>query len=171
LSLTKLAAEEVDEKSILQSKLNEINTKLERQKTRLKNVEISYSLYLEFVADFENERREIEEELAKPSKGVSTSEKCIDFAITFSMKLAPLWSSAKYSDQQRLHFLVFPEGIFYNREINRCRTIIDLEQVIAEKKNGTAPKNLGCAASVEVRGIEPLSKHIRQKLSTCLYRN
>jgi len=69
----------------------------------------------EFVADFKQERKEIEEELAKPAKGVSNPEKCIDFAISFSMKLATVWSSANYHDRQRLQFLVFPEGIFYTR--------------------------------------------------------
>lgn len=139
----KLAAEEVDENTILQAKLKEVNTKLERQKNRLKNEEISYSLYLEFVADFEKERKQIEEELAKPAKGVSNPEKCIDFAINFSTKLAPLWSSAGYNDQQRLQFLVFPEGIFYNRQIDKCRTekinpvfryIIELERIMGERK-------------------------------------
>jgi site-specific DNA recombinase len=89
-----------------------------------------------------------------------------------------VWSSAKYSNQQRLQFLVFPEGIFRSREVAKCgtkninlvlRNIIYLERVIAEKKNGTAQKNSACAALVEVRGIEPLSKHIRRKLSTCLF--
>ena len=176
----KMAEEEVDENAIMQTKLKEINNKLERQKTRLKNEEITYALYLEFVADLEKERKGIEEELAKPAKGVSNPEKCFDFAITFSRKLATVWSSAKYTDQQRLQFLVFPEGIFYNRKIDKCRTeninpvfryIIDLGRVIAENKSGTTPENLECAALVEVTGVEPVSKHILQKLSTCLFQN
>lgn len=117
----KFVEEEVDDNTTLQKNLEEVRAKLERQKTRLKNEELSYALYLKFVDDLEKEQREIEEELAKPSKGVSNPEKCIEFAVTYPMKLAPLWSSAKYSDKQRLQFLVFPEGIFYNRKTDGCR--------------------------------------------------
>ena len=174
----KLSEAEVDNKAILEKKYSEIHAKLERLKTRLKNEEISYTLYLEFAGDFQKERKQIEEELAKPSKGVSNPEKCIDFAITYSMKLATVWSSANYHDQQRLQFLVFPEGIFYNRKIDKCRTekvnavfsyIVSLERAIAEKKSGTTPKDLACAALVEPTGVEPVSKHDIQKLSTCLF--
>ena len=154
---------EVDDKAILEKKLSEIHKKLERLKTRLKNEEISYPLYLEFVADLEKEKSELEKELAKPAKGVSNLEKCLDFAINLSMKLATVWSSARYSDQQRLQFLVFPEGIFYNRKTDECRTeninpvfryIIELERVIEENKSGTSLKNSACAALVEAKCIK-----------------
>ncbi len=97
--------------------------------------------------------------------------------IIFSMKLATVWSSANYHDQQHLQFLVFPEGIFYNRKIDKCRIeninpvfryIIDLERVIAEKKNGTALQNLECAALVEDNGVEPMTSCMPCKRSSQL---
>jgi hypothetical protein len=45
--------------SIYKSRLKEINHNIERQKTRLKKEETTYELYLEFVSDFEKEKKQI----------------------------------------------------------------------------------------------------------------
>jgi site-specific DNA recombinase len=173
----KSVEEEVDERSTFKKNLEEIVAKLGRLKTKLKNEEISYALYLEFVAELEKERQEIEDELAKPAKGVSNPEKCIEMAISYSTKLAPVWSSAKYTDRQRLQFLVFPTGIFYNRKTNECRTeevnpvfeyIAELERVLEENKSRTSLKNSECAAWVEDNGVEPMTSCMPCKRSSQL---
>jgi len=108
----KFNVEEALEKTIFENKLHDIAKNVERLKTRLKNEEIPYDLYLEFLADLEKEKKEITDQLAKCSKEVSNPEKCVEFAINYSMKLPSVWNSAKYSDKQRLQFLIFPEGFF-----------------------------------------------------------
>ena len=137
--------------------------KLERQKLRLKNEEIPYDLYLEFLADFEKEKKEISDQLAKCTKGVSNPEKCVEFAINYSMKLSSVWSSANYSDKQRLQFLIFPEGLFYNHEEDKCRTdnssevfqyIANLKRLLQESKSRTHLKKSKCAALVVSPRIE-----------------
>jgi site-specific DNA recombinase len=163
----KFNMEEAGEKTILENKLYDIAKNVERLKTRLKNEEIPYDLYLEFLADFEKEKKEIADQLAKCSKGVSNPEKCIEFAINYSMKLPSVWSSAKYSDKQRLQFLIFPEGLFYNREEDKCRTdnanevfqyIAELKRLLQESKSRTHLKKIESAALVVPTGIEPVSK-------------
>ena len=138
-----------------------------QQKTRLKKEEIPYGLYLEFVTDFEKEKKKIQEELTPGSKGVSNPELCVEFAVTYSTKLAPVWSSASYTDKQRLQFLLFPEGIFYNRVEDRCRTtgvndvvayIAVQERLLQKCKCRTSLKNFESAAWVVPAGIEPASK-------------
>lgn len=56
-------------------------------------------VYLEFVADFEKEKKKIQKELAPDSQGVSNPELCVEFAVTYSSKIAPVWSSASYTDK------------------------------------------------------------------------
>ena len=163
----KFNEEEADEKAILESKLKEIDENMERQKTRLKKEEIPYDLYLEFIADFEKEKKKTLDELAKCSKGVSNPEMCVEFAINYSMKLPSVWDCAKYSDRQRLQFLIFPEGISYNRKEDRCRTnkangafeyIAELKRLLQESKGRTLIKKLESAAWVVPPRIELGSK-------------
>lgn len=71
---------------------------------------------------------------------------------------------------------IFPGKLIYSQ--NGCRTtrINEAAKMISvmangSTKNGTAQNrsNFGLSAQVEVTGFEPVSKHILQKLSTCLF--
>ena len=163
----KLSDEKDDDKISFEKRLKEIDKDIAWQKERLKKGEIPYELYLEFVADFEKEKKAITNELAKGSKGVSNPKLCVNFAVNYSTKLAPVWSSATYTEKQRLQFLLFPEGIFYNRAEDKCRTtgvndvfsyIAELERLLQESKSRTSQKNFESAAWVARTGIEPVSK-------------
>ena len=163
----KFTEDEVDDKTVLLSNIQEIDRKLERQKKRLMEEQISYELYLEFKGIYEKEKKELEAEIAKCGKGVSNPQECIDFALEYSLKLPSLWSSARYTEQQRLQFLLFPDGIFYNREEDRCRTdnvngafqyIAELKRLLQESKSRTLLKKTKDAALVVPTGIEPVSK-------------
>lgn len=163
----KLTEGETDDKAALLNNIQETTKKLERQKKRLRDEEITYELFLEFKGELENEKKLFEEELAKSGKGVSNPDGCIDFAINYSLKLPSLWSSAGYAEKQRLQFLLFPEGIFYDRKKDRCRTdnangvfqyIAELKRLLEESKSRTSIKKIENAALVVPTGIEPVSK-------------
>ena len=163
----KLNEEKTDNKSTFIARLKEIDRDIARQKERLKKGELPYELYQEFVGEYEAEKKKITDKLAKASKGVSNPELCVEFAVDYSAKLATTWAFSTYTDRQRLQFLLFPEGIFYNRTEDKCRTtginpvfryIEDLERVLAQNKNRTPSKNLESAAWVAPTGIEPVSK-------------
>lgn len=65
---------------------------------------------------YEKEKKELQDELVKCGKEVSNPQECVDLALDYSLKLPSLWSSAGYTEQQRLQFLIFPEGLFYDRK-------------------------------------------------------
>lgn len=151
----KYSGEESDEKSILHKKLQELENKTAHQKKRVEKEEIPYELFLEFKAGYENQKKEIEGILAKEVKGVSNPEECIDFALYYSLKLPSLWSSAAYIEKQRLQFLVFPKGMFYDKKKDECRTdevngvfsyIADVAQVLEESKSRNSKKKFDVAA-------------------------
>ena len=163
----RLSEEKDDDKTTYDKRFKEINKDVAWQKERLKKGEIPYDLYLDFVKDYEDEKKKITEELAKGSKGVSNPELCVNFAVTYSTKLAPVWSSASYTEKQRLQFLLFPEGIFYNRAEDRCRTtgvneafayIAEIEQFLKESKSRTSLENFESAAWVARTRIELVSR-------------
>ena len=76
---------------------------------RLKKGEIPYDLYLDFVKDYEDEKKKVAEELEKGSKGVSNPELCVNFAVNYSTKLAPMWSSASCTINKGFNFCSFPK--------------------------------------------------------------
>lgn len=74
--------------------------------------------------------------------------------------------------------MLFPDGIFYDKQKDRVRTArinsvilyrSSVARVEGKKKSGKGKQNLLFPALVEVTGIEPVSKHDIQKLSTCLF--
>ena len=148
---------EVDDRTTIMGNIQGIDKKMARQKKRLMEEEISYELYLEFKGIYEKERKDLEAKLAESGKGVSNPKECIDFAIEYSLRLPSLWTSAGHTERQRLQFLLFPEGLFYDRKKDRCRTdnangvfqyIADLKRLLEESKSRTSIKKIESAALV-----------------------
>ncbi len=50
-----------------------------------------------------------------------------------------------------------------------CVDLRILQVPFAKQKTDNPSKKSGLSVKVELSGFEPLSKHIRQKLSTCLF--
>src|SRR5690606_17422937 len=46
----------------------------------------------------------------------------IDQALNVVANLHEMWTLGNYSIRQRLQYLIFPEGIFYNKKNDECRT-------------------------------------------------
>lgn len=105
--------------------------------------------------------------MEKTGKQVSNLEECVESAIKISRKLATAWDLSDYKGKQALQFLVFPNGIFYNRQNEQCRTsdvspvfhcIAGLAREIEGKKEGGDQVYLVAARCVAPKGIEPLPK-------------
>jgi site-specific DNA recombinase len=173
----KLSENKHDEKSSLKERLLELDRKTARQKDRVEKEEIPYALFLEFEASYEKEKKEIQKELDKASKGVSNPEECVDLAIQYALNLPSLWRLAEYREKQRLQFMVFPEGIFYNRKSDECRTekvtgvfayMADLERGLRECKSRNVDDLSNVAALVENTGVEPVTSCMPCKRSSQL---
>ncbi len=89
-------------------------------------------------------------------------EKCFDYAT----KLAPLWDSGDYSEKQKLQYMLFPDGIAYERQNDAYRTgrvnsvfsyMASLVRVLEEKKSGKSNRVIEFPAWVEDSGFEPLT--------------
>ncbi|WP_326995582.1 recombinase family protein [Chitinophaga sp. 212800010-3] len=117
-----LTAEGRAQQEQLHKQLAEVDRKLQRLKERFAMEEIDREIYEEFKPRLLEERKNIEQELLKFKNGVSNLEKCVDECITYASKLASLWDLGDYGEKQQLQFLLFPEGILYNRKNDTCRT-------------------------------------------------
>ena len=147
----------------------ELKKKIIRLEERFIEEEINAELYNKYIVKYTDELKEIEPQLLKASNKVSNLEECIDTAINFAVNLPSRWLSADYYTKQRLQFLVFPEGISYDRANDKCRTkrinsvfsyIAYLKQLTLKKERGIPELNLDYASlsrSVAGAGLEPTS--------------
>jgi len=102
--------------------VREIEKKLERLEERFVMEEINKEIYEKYRAKFSQEIQEIEQQLDQSSWKVSNLDECIDFAIEYGRNLPLMWDSANYKDKRRLQYLLFPDGIIYDKKSGQCRT-------------------------------------------------
>ncbi len=162
----------------MQKQIVELDKKLGRLEERFIEEEITKEMYLKYTEKAKEERREIERQIAKSKNGCSNLENVVESALDFASKFKLLWDLGDYYDKQKLQFMLFPEGIYYDKKKDAVRTgrvnsvflyFASLAGLSGKRKSGKGKSNLHFPASVEVTGIEPVSKHIRRKLSTCLF--
>ena len=64
----------------------------------------------------------LEQNFTKSQKRVSNLEHCVNIVMDYISKLPSSWALMAFKDKQLLQFLLFPEGIRYNKKNNECRT-------------------------------------------------
>lgn len=84
--------------------------------------------------------------------------------LAIAENISQTWVLADYDEKQKLQYLIFPEGILYNKEKDRVRTkrvnslfaeISLLTRDVEEKKKGNSKKNCPTPYSVPRTGFEP----------------
>lgn len=104
----------------MQKQIEELDKKLNRLEERFIEEEITKEIYLKYSEKAKEERREIEWQIAKVKTGCSNQENAIECALNFASTFKPLWNLGDYWDRQKLQFMLFPEGIFYDKKKGRC---------------------------------------------------
>ena len=137
----------INEQTVIEQKLKELQSKVQRLEERLMAEEIPSELYYKYVAKYNEEITAIEAEQSKASVKISNLDECVDLAIDFAVSMPKKWLSADYSIKQRLQQLLFPEGMYYNRGTDKYRTprvnavflyLAYLKQVMKNKKGDIA---------------------------------
>ncbi len=161
-----LNEQQQDSSKEIEARLAEVTRKLERLEERYVLEEITKDMFDKFHLKFIDEKKQISIELSKFGKKVSNLDLLIETAFDFSAKLATAWDLADYNDKQMIQFLVFPEGISYNRKNDQCRTskinsafsyFASLQRVSGENEKGIGKTNLLIPSLVARTGIEPVT--------------
>jgi site-specific DNA recombinase len=128
---------------------------------------LEMELYHKYRQKFEQEIRELEQEMSKSHLSSSNLEMAVKKGISISQNISQLWLASDYSDKQRLQYLIYPDGILYNKQTNTVRTprinsvfsaIACLASVSGKNKNGQSKKIDQNSHWVVPTGIEPVSK-------------
>jgi site-specific DNA recombinase len=98
------------------------------------------------------------------SNQLSNFEKAIENCLKLALELPLLWRKANMARKQRIQYLIFPDGIFYNRKKDDYRTpkinllfsaIPYLTELVERQKNGDLVNFNEIPTWVGPPGIEP----------------
>ena len=119
--------------------------------------------YEKFLAKYQKEKANIGNEIEKHSGSISNFEKYIENALNLSLKLPQIWSCSTIAVRENLQKLLFPEGIYYNKQNLSFRTgkvnsIFDAIAALAgntgEIKKGTNYKENHLSPKAETERFE-----------------
>jgi site-specific DNA recombinase len=115
--------EDVEQEKILKLQAIDIQKKIDSiEESYFIKKDMPRETYDKFFAKYESEKVNIAKQLAKCNGNVSNFEKYIDNALTLSTKLPQVWISSPIAVREKLQKLIFPDGIYYNKEKMAFRT-------------------------------------------------
>jgi len=135
----------IQQKKNMKSNLTELNKKIDKIEERFAVGEISKEIHDKFKFKFEKESTEIEAEMNKTSINFSNLKKTLDFALKTCSNPLLLWEKSNHDGKKVFQNLLFPEGIYYNRELDQSRTtrINSFFSLIASISIGLGKKERG----------------------------
>ncbi|MCB0402834.1 MAG: recombinase family protein, partial [Flavobacteriales bacterium] len=112
---------QTDTKS-LRMNLSKIKKKLNKIEERFVLGEIEQDLYLKYRDKTRVEIEQIEQKLDSDQITLSNLEKAVTKAVNLASSLPSIWRKESFEGKRNLQYLVFPEGIRYNRKNDNYRT-------------------------------------------------
>ena len=113
--------------------------------------------------------------LCKPS--ISNLKEYFSAALTFSTKLPMAWASSEAKTKENFQKLLFPEGVYYNKQTGTFRTtkinlvfevIATVKDISEGNKNKQGGVNSTLSMLVGMTGFEPAAPSSRTKCATGL---
>ena len=125
----------------LDEKIKAIDTKIETTEEGLVLREITRELHDKYIIKYRAEKCKILEEMQKVDFNLSNLGSYISFALNLSSNLQRTWELSDNKDRERIQYMLFPEGIYYDRKNGNYRTervniIFDLINSITEELEG-----------------------------------
>ena len=112
----------LNERTILRRKLAEIDNQLEKMALRRALGEISQEIYDIGAKELLKRKEEFELELGQWAQKLSNSQEAIPKILATASNISGLWKRGSLEIKQDIQKLVFPEGVFWDRQICDYRT-------------------------------------------------
>lgn len=160
-----ITKDRVEEEKQLKHQLTEVNKKIENieEKYYVLN-EMTAEVFKKFSSRFEDEKYKIVKLLEECSFSISNLQESIVEVTHFTDKINAGWTFSDISAKETLQNIIFPEGIYYDRENHSFRTpkvnfIFELiaRQISNTDENGKATNHLtdDLSLAAEKEGFEP----------------
>ncbi|MEK6614955.1 MAG: recombinase family protein [Bacteroidota bacterium] len=118
----RLTKGEPEQEKAIKEQLNEVGKKIETIEENHYLNKMAKDAFDRFFGKYNTEKKNIMEQLEKLAGNISNPKTYFKAAIIVSQKLCFLWEKSNVSIKERVQKLVFPEGLFYEREKGAFRT-------------------------------------------------
>ena len=133
----------------INNNIGSLKSKINSLEERFIEGELDKELYLKYKQKYEEEIGVLEKKISRNPISSSNLEMAVKKAVSISRNLSQLWLSSDYSGKYRLQYLVYPDGIMYNKQNNTVRTprinslfgaIAYQSRVLDKKRKGQSTK-------------------------------
>ena len=154
---------EITRKELILS-LKEKKTSIDKIEERFVLGEINKELFEKYSERIKADILSIEEQLNKVSLKLSNHQKYINYTISISSKLNKIWELADFDRKIKFQYLLFPNGISYDKENHTYRTtkinnvfsyISDISKEMEKKKMGQSDMKSTLSHYGWKMGLEP----------------
>lgn len=144
-------------------RITELTGTIEKLEERFVLGDITKEQYEKFKEKYEREKYVLSQELKNNEACSSNLEKAVKNGMKIAENISKIWHSSDFSMKQSLQYLVFPEGILFNKKKGTVRTIrINtifssiqlLAEVSEENKNGNPFKDCHLGSRVGTTRFE-----------------
>ena len=155
-----------ENEKLFKTQLTEIKKKTEALEEKFILEDINKELYDKFLLKYRTEKKNIQDNLDNCRVDLSNLEKQGSKYVEMCVKLPSLWDKASFNKKMELQNLVFPEGIYYDREKNNYRTtkvnavILFISRLSKVLEDGVKKKTAllgGLSSLVGTTGFEPVT--------------
>lgn len=138
--------EQASQQAMLKKKLTEIDNDIKSVRVRYATGKIDEETNETAMKEFNNRRDLVVLELEKCKQNLSNYEKQIPMVIVTASNISSLWHNADLESKRRIQNLIFPNGIYWDKQIANYRTVsrnkffdlMDRFSVHYGKEKGTA---------------------------------
>ncbi len=116
-------SEHKEQLSLLKKQKSELESKLKKCKVSRGMGDIDEDIYTTTVEVIQEKLAKIEVEIAKVKRNLSNLTSTVDEVVATCCKLGSLWSDSELELCQKIQNLLFPSGIFWDKENENYRTI------------------------------------------------
>ena len=122
--------EQSDALSVLKKQKSELENRLKKCKVKFGMDEIDEDIYTTTVEVIQEKLAKIEVEIAKVKRNLSNLTSTVEEVVATCCKLGSLWGDSELELCQKIQNLLFPSGIFWDKENENYRTI-DCNQALS----------------------------------------
>ncbi len=158
----KLTEESRAEEKRLQTQHTELKKRLDVIERRYAFGEIEKDMFVKYSSELKTELLEIEQNLEKCAPALSNPKEFIKMGLEKAVTISQSWSKANVQGRKQLQAMMFPEGVYFDREMEGYRTTrvngffalsSQIQGFLVEKEKGKSDQNNHFSLSVVRRGL------------------
>ncbi len=177
-AFTKQAGNQQSGQRQLAAEIKDLEIRLSRAQDMLLSGEIAPDDYRDIKTNYTEKLNRAQVKLDTLAIQPTSIDNLLKEGLDNLFQLDKIYESGSMEVKRQVIGSMYPEKLSFDGDhlrttrINEAvRIIYTMSKDLAEKEKGQSGNISTLSFQVEVRGFEPLSKHIRQKLSTCLFRH